>query len=318
MTNYDDAPVSTFPHRTFLKFVLSCHEGVEYTLPPMKADLCDTLLQYSKIKAHNSVVKYSTLATRYAAAQGDMELLEWLRTHACCEWDEGVCAVAAEHGHLRVLQWLRVWCAWDAHTCVYAALHGHMHVLQWVLENGCPTSPTAFTFAALNGHLDALQLLYSYSPGLGVGDCEMAALYATRAGYTHIIDWLYVSAGLSTSTFTSLQLCNEAAEGGHLDTLIWLYGVGVTWDRDTCTAAAKNGHLKVLKWLRGHGCVWDADATYYAAQGGHVETLQWCIENGCVWRTNTVILHHNRKVLDYLKKNRIRFVFRSRRTTRTF
>ena len=307
-----DAHAPDFPHRNFFDFVVDHHEGVEHTLPPMKTTLADTLVQYSKIEVPNGVIKYSTMATRYAAARGDMPLLEWLGTHLCCAWDEGVCAMAAKHGHLHVVKWLREekMCAWDENTCVYAALGGHLGVLEWALRNGCPSSPTAFDFAALNGHLGAMKLLYS--PDIGVEMREMAALYAARAGHTDIIEWLYVS-GFSAATFNTLGLCNEAAEGGHLDTVIWLWGVGVTWDSNTCTAAAKNGHLDVLKWLRHHGCLWDADTTFYAAHGEHVETLRWCMEQGCPWRTDTIILYHNTDVLEYLKFNNIKFVFRGRR-----
>ena len=50
----------------------------------------------------------------------------------------GLCAYAAEGGHLEVLQWARAQgCPWDWRTCAWAARNGHLEVLQWARAHGC-------------------------------------------------------------------------------------------------------------------------------------------------------------------------------------
>eukprot|EP00611_Tribonema_gayanum_P027248 TRINITY_DN6676_c0_g1_i1.p1 TRINITY_DN6676_c0_g1~~TRINITY_DN6676_c0_g1_i1.p1 ORF type:complete len:161 (-),score=27.16 TRINITY_DN6676_c0_g1_i1:34-516(-) len=45
--------------------------------------------------------------------------------------------LAAERGHLHMLQWLRQNnCPWDRLTCSSAAENGHLEVLQWARANG--------------------------------------------------------------------------------------------------------------------------------------------------------------------------------------
>ena len=55
-----------------------------------------------------------------------------------CPWVAETCAIAAEGGHLEVLQWLRAnGCPWDEKTCSMSAEGGHLDVLQWARANGC-------------------------------------------------------------------------------------------------------------------------------------------------------------------------------------
>ena len=47
--------------------------------------------------------------------------------------------MAAEGGHLEVLQWARAnGCPWDEWTCHNAAAGGHLEVLRWAHANECP------------------------------------------------------------------------------------------------------------------------------------------------------------------------------------
>ncbi len=53
------------------------------------------------------------------------------RAHGAA-WDNLVCAYAAAHGYLAVLQWARANGApWEEQTCVRAARGGHLALLQW-------------------------------------------------------------------------------------------------------------------------------------------------------------------------------------------
>jgi hypothetical protein len=56
--------------------------------------------------------------------------------------------MAAQGGHLRVLQWARAnGCPWDVWTCIAAEEGGHQEVLQWARSNGCPLPEEFFKIA---------------------------------------------------------------------------------------------------------------------------------------------------------------------------
>lgn len=104
----------------------------------------------------------------YAAAQsGHVHVLRWLHTHGGADWDHGVCALAAAHGHLEALQYVRLQgCDWGEDTCLFAAENGHVEVLQWARAQAppCPWSSSACLRAAVHNQLPALQWLRAQSP----------------------------------------------------------------------------------------------------------------------------------------------------------
>ena len=79
--------------------------------------------------------------TELAVKGGHRDTLAWLLSRGVPlernigRWDpQNACRLAAEAGHLSVLQYLRSLeppCPWDEWTCAYAALNGHLEVLQW-------------------------------------------------------------------------------------------------------------------------------------------------------------------------------------------
>ncbi|KAL6059777.1 Ankyrin repeat domain containing protein [Balamuthia mandrillaris] len=182
-----------------------------------------------------------------AAAQGQLQVLQWAREHGF-PWDESTCNAAAETGQLKVLQWARENGApWDETTCTNAAAGGHLEVLQWARANGCPWDEDTCTLAAFNGHLEVLQWARENS-------CPWDAL-----------------------------TCAYAAEGGHLDVLRWARANGCPWSADTCAQAAWGGHVEVLQWARANGCPWGEWTCAFAAAGGHLEVLKWARAQGCPW-----------------------------------
>jgi len=85
---------------------------------------------------------------RHSVENGYSSRLEWLftrqrikipTTRAPNEAPSFLCDLAARHGHLTVLQWLRQKkISWSVLTCSNAARGGHLAVLQWARANGCP------------------------------------------------------------------------------------------------------------------------------------------------------------------------------------
>ena len=53
-----------------------------------------------------------------------------------CPIDEYACGWAAAQGHLEVLKYLRekVKAPWDRKTATWAALNGHLHILEYLVE----------------------------------------------------------------------------------------------------------------------------------------------------------------------------------------
>ena len=73
-----------------------------------------------------------------AAQGGHLEVLKWLHENGY-PWNEDTCELAARHGHLGVLQWARAnGCPWDGWTCKYAARNAHSKLLSWAQANGAP------------------------------------------------------------------------------------------------------------------------------------------------------------------------------------
>ena len=101
-------------------------------------------------------------------------------------------------------------------------------------------------------------------------------------------------------------MCQDAAEGGHLEVLQWARASGCNWDWQTCASAAKNGHLEVMKWARANGCDWDTKTCASAAEGGHLEVLKWARANGCDWDDRVLNLARQNKhshVLEWVIAN---------------
>ncbi len=169
------------------------------------------------------------------------------------------CNIAAKHGHLSGLQWLRSRAyPWDKRVCANAALGGHLELLQWAFflgqinrvdfrTNDCPWDSWVSAHAAYGGHLELLR-------------------WARAAG----CPW---DEGATAN----------AAEGGHLETLDWLRENGCPWNVWTTTCAASSSQLKALQWARNNGCPWNGDVCVWAVMNGQLELLQWARANGCPW-----------------------------------
>ena len=50
------------------------------------------------------------------------------------------------------------------------------------------------------------------------------------------------------------------------------------WDEDMCEGAAEGGHLEVLQWAHANGCPWSEEELYMAAKKGHEMIVRFLIE----------------------------------------
>jgi len=97
-----------------------------------------------------------------AARQGNLEMVKYCVANEC-PIDEDACAYAASNGHLECLKYLReeVKAPWDFLTSAWAAQNGHLHILEYLVERKYDQfNVHACWFAAENGHLDCLKYLH--------------------------------------------------------------------------------------------------------------------------------------------------------------
>lgn len=224
-----------------------------------------------------------------AAANGNLEMLEWIQENGDC-WESDMvyitynCATVA--GHLHVLKWLRLhgyepnW-----NMLCKAARHGHQHIVEWlVAESTIPNEndenirftidDIVFMKAAKGGHFELLKWMKENGPQ----PCpwtDLTSIVAAGQGSVEILEWLYAE-GCPFDDVVGIH----AASGGHVPALKWLRGVGFEQESAMCNAAAANGHAHVLEWLDEVGCP-SSDVEYtFAASRGHIHVVEWLIEKG--------------------------------------
>ena len=195
---------------------------------------------------------------------------------------QDLCCSAAKHGSLPALLYLcSVNCVLTEWVSVIAAEHGHLHIIEWADRNGSPWNLHACTLAARNGHLHVMQWARTTH---GCEWSHIACETAARNAQLHILQWAHES-----GYQLSVRVCAAAAENGHLHVLKWAHKNGCPWDEWVCTNAAENGHLHVLKWAREYACPWDEGVCVAAAEHGHLHVLKWARAHGAPWTLNKVI-----------------------------
>lgn len=105
----------------------------------------------------------------------------------------------------------------------------------------------------------------------------MTAQSAAFEGCLHIVQWHIEHLDLKVY---GDSLCDHAAKGGQLKTLIYLRKNGFLWNAMVCCNAAYGGHLELLQWARENKCPWDGRVAQHAADRGHLDILEWVMNDG--------------------------------------
>ncbi|KAL6080170.1 Ankyrin repeat domain-containing protein 60 [Balamuthia mandrillaris] len=230
-----------------------------------------------------------------AAAEGQLQLLQWLREKTGCPWDESTCISLASLGNLEALQWVREnGCPWNKQVCEEAAKHNLLHVLKWAHKNGCPWDENTSVIAARHGHFELLKWAHENGCPCNKMVCEVAA----ANNNLEMLQWAREQ-GCPWDSRT----CVEAAKYGNLQVLQWAHEHGCPWDECTLYAAASNGHLDVVKWAKTEGCPCNEKTCVYAARGDSVEVMEWLHENGCPWNRRAYNEAQSSEMLEYLEEN---------------
>jgi hypothetical protein len=120
-----------------------------------KLELLEWIRQEKKCKWD-----YKTICA--AAAQGNLEMVKYCVANAC-PINTYACAYAAKNGHLECLKYLReeVKAPWDFATACFAAQYGHLHILEYLVEREFDQYDTLACWeAAEYGNLDCLKYLH--------------------------------------------------------------------------------------------------------------------------------------------------------------
>ncbi|KAK9836482.1 hypothetical protein WJX74_001421 [Apatococcus lobatus] len=159
-----------------------------------------------------------------AAADGRLDILQWLVARQGCSFEEEVAEVAVQGNHLDVVKWLRQ------------------------LDPPCEL-PVLISPIAAASQADAAMLQYlSTQDRAWTAKTTAAAAMAAR---WELVMWL-VSQGCELDRTISLA----AAKQGRVDMLEWLVeeGLNILWGPMLCQAACVTRQLPALQWLRRHGC----------------------------------------------------------------
>ena len=185
-----------------------------------------------------------------AAEQGNLEMVKYCVANEC-PVDERACAFAAENGHLECLKYLReeVKAPWDKSTATFAAQNGHLHILEYLVERKFYEYDTiACSDAASNGHLHCLKFLHETAKAPWDSD---TAKFAAKKGHLHILEYLVERNYDEYSTFA----CSDAASNGHLDCLKYLHETAeAPWDWLAVHRAHRNNHLECVQYLLDNEC----------------------------------------------------------------
>ncbi|RLN80470.1 hypothetical protein BBJ28_00001326 [Nothophytophthora sp. Chile5] len=241
-----------------------------------------------------------------AAANGRLDVLQWLHSELRVKLTERAMREAAQNGHLNVVQWLHANnCEHiDASTMDGAALCGHFEIVRWLHDNrNEECSGIVMYWAAGGGHLEIVQWLH---PRLTEACTTSTMNLAARNNRKDVVQWLHEhrSEGCTPAAMDS------AAEAGHLEMVQWLH----THRKEGCTTeamdrAAAAGHFDVVKWLhvnRSEGCTtWAMDR---AAASGQLEVVKWLHDNrreGCTTvAMNSAATDGHLDVVKWLDANR--------------
>ena len=285
--HYPNVDNSIYKHKKKERFPLFCDTGSKFLFASTCRQLHDLfpgpyktgpatlahstrLLQWALDNGFNI---NSVMVSRWAAALGKLDVLEWACNHGG-SWDKIACDCAAASGHLDVLKWMHMrQFNWDERTCAAAAWNGYLEVLKWLHEKECPWDATTCAAAAIMGHLAVLR----YARENGCNWDEGVIAEAAGTGNLEVVRW-----ARENGCNWDHETCARAAMGGHLEVLQWAREEGCNWDETTCTTAARSGHFEVLQWARENGCPWhDMIIPLVAARGGYLQILKWALANGC-------------------------------------
>lgn len=125
---------------------------------------------------------------KIAAEEGHLDLLKWLIDIEGYKSNKDLCSRASKGGHLHIIQWALLNKFELTISCYIRAMIGcHIHILDWLKENNCPSGNTKLAdCAACTGNFSILK----WAIDSGFELTENAVMNASKFGHVNILEYL--------------------------------------------------------------------------------------------------------------------------------
>lgn len=303
------APVSQQFYRLYCRILLPV-AGEKVTvmnfITEQRALICVNEMNRSQLMAME--LKVCCIAAKY----GYLSVMQFMYTinENTLQWYDTPLKYIVKHDHLHILHWIAELVLLNeisvdivSHLCSYAVEFRRLHILQWAgitfsNNSTCSTDCQQWyddecSKLARHGKLnDLVWMLQSQD----IFDLNSTSIYieAAQGGHVSIIKWLYSHGYFPRyNESDEVEILSVAvARYGHVDILQWLLTNGFPWDVRTYSTAATRGHLHILQWLHSNGYILsieDRSKTICAkaARSGHLHVVKWLHNNGFPWDERT-------------------------------
>jgi hypothetical protein len=155
---------------------------------------------------------------------------------------------------------------------IYAE-HGYVDCMRLALADGRNCSESTCIAAVSCGYLECLKFAHAhitFELNVIINICDIAA----QNGHVDCLHYL-----MNNSCTPTSRTLSAAASMGHLDCVRYLLYNRCDWDIAVCTAAAT--HISCLRYLYRYGLTWDASCATAAAN--NIQCLRYIYRHRCPW-----------------------------------
>lgn len=182
----------------YVSVVAVCRRwNMAWDLPKITRGVTDGMSLRMLVYAFSSGLRPHDRFSNQFARRGDVEKLK-CAVNSGCGANAETCAIAARHGHLPVIQFLRSKefgrkkCRWADTTITQAALGGHLDIVKWAYDNRCPRDDVAISiFGATGGHQNIIE--WCRAEGLFIG--VWTGYHAAENGHLRLLKDLHATDG---------------------------------------------------------------------------------------------------------------------------
>ncbi|EGG16780.1 hypothetical protein DFA_07758 [Cavenderia fasciculata] len=215
----------------------------------------------------NKYRKWSFRTLKQATKNGHLSTVQYLVLYnKKNEFNESLIDIAAEFGHLKVIEFLHTHEIFKCSTKAMdkAAAGGHLDVLQFLYFNRTEGySNEIAELAAINGHLDVLIWIHNTL----VNNNELHLFtqrvmdLGVRSNNINVVKWLHKN---QTHYSFSRDIIDDACTMGQLDIVQYLFeNTTIGCSGNAIIQATKNGHLEIVQYLLTNQAIQNLDAFLY-------------------------------------------------------